>query len=292
MTTYIPSDNPQYGQTQEKFVTMHTQDYLEYGPPPSNYSVVRAKSHSNATLQYKDLLIHSLDKKYDRHAKGMSNKNPLSPGELAEGPTLAPEMLFGRKDYIGFAHPPLDYAPGMFDWTHHDSWSEALTAAAIFDGDLTMNKDGKKCNPCLNATHYFHDKFKVERKKVYEALSSRTLYHPDDRDSAVFMDEAKCSFTAAMWYRSLIIVCPKVNADGVGWDRIWNTHNRPPVYARWSTGHWQGRNKPLLLGCIPKQPFKGDGSLQNYVSKECHWFNLTPKLGTAFQKQWGRMFNK
>ena len=50
-------------------------------------------------------------------------------------------------------------------------------------------------------------------------------------------------------------------------DRCWDTENRPPIIARWSTGP-QALYPPLILGCFPG-PDPRDRKL-------VYWFSLKP----------------
>jgi hypothetical protein len=87
--------------------------------------------------------------------------------------------------------------------------------------------------------------------KETQVSDNYKLYHPADRNSLVFPDEANIAIVARAYKHSLILFCPFMNADRTGYNHFYNTQNRPLIYARWSTGR-QALFPPVVLGCLPK----------------------------------------
>jgi len=126
--------------------------------------------------------------------------------------------------------------------------------------------------------------------EIFKREQTHTLYHPSDRETAIFEDEASASLVARWGVSnrpfSLIIVCPLVSANGIGWERIYDTHNRPPIYARWSTGE-QAVYDPLVLMCLPKLETKTG---RESYHKRADWFCMELAQNSELEKTWTRMW--
>ena len=99
-----------------------------------------------------------------------------------------------------------------------------------------------------------------------------TLYHPADRHTMLFKEEADVAMTLHNIRAdvSLIVVCPFIRGDGVGFHRIHDSVDRPPIYARWSTGP-QAVHRPLIVGCLPAAP-----AVNMKGTRDVLWYQLQP----------------
>jgi hypothetical protein len=214
-------------------------------------------------------------------ANGVSKHHPCSPVGLKTPPAtqFPAEFALDRKNCHSFFHPPFQYVPGQIMWQHHESWEEALLAAY-------NHKHPEKPLETLNIHGLRRDV--LTNSNEWKDTRTRILYHPADRDTAIFKDETKASILVYLHYHSLIIVCLLVNADGVGWGRIWDKEHRPPIYARWSTGK-QAIYEPLVLMCLPQEETpKGKDSYY----KPAHWFNMKPRSGPAFDRTYTDLWRR
>ncbi|KAI4692872.1 uncharacterized protein J4E88_001242 [Alternaria novae-zelandiae] len=253
----------------------HARHICDHGPVPRNYYVERKALGDRIDVFYAD---HSIDdtivaRGHKTNPKGSYN-HPLSPAGLKENPNanIFKEFTDTRPSVPGFFQPPCSYVPGDFKWKHHENWHAALADAATAKG-VSVSE---------TTVADLHDQ--ILKNAKYNLQESHTLYHPADRDTAIFKDEPAASLVASQLGSefSLIIVCPYVRADGVDWNRFWDTRNRPPIITRWSTGE-QGVHEPLILGCLPKEHIAGT---REWYHKDAYWFALEPKPNTAFSNAW------
>ncbi|KAI4661756.1 uncharacterized protein J4E78_004546 [Alternaria triticimaculans] len=205
------------------------------------------------------------------HATSLDNgASPLHPcsddGQATDPkPFIADEMLQTDTKTIGLFRPPLDYIPGSTGWNwHEDGWQSAFSAALSQKGiEMTA------------------DQIEIAYNNIADPQSS-LLYDPVDRNTAVFQDEPAASLMARYGIEdrkfSLIIICPYVRADGVDWERIYDTMNRPPIYSRWSTGA-QAVHEPIVLMCLPRLETKTGRESYN---KTVDWFSVNPRPNTTF----------
>ncbi|KAL1794663.1 hypothetical protein ACET3X_006479 [Alternaria dauci] len=175
---------------------------------------------------------------------------------------------------VGLFRPPFEYAPGQTGWKwHKDGWCSAFSGALL-------QKGIKKTADEVRTTYE-----KLLNDSNNKAKISSLLYDPADRDTAVFKDEAAASFMATYGDDdnpySLIIICPYVRADGIDWERIYDTHNRPPIYSRWSTGE-QALYEPIVLMCLPQLETKLGRESYN---KSVDWFTMDPLVGSKFSQE-------
>jgi hypothetical protein len=246
MSTYTPSDDhrqPISWREGGTHVTVHEDQYHQYGPPPPNYNAVRKKTNftdrTNVhTIQYQDLSSANARTSYD---------HPFSPAALAANgvPIVHDEPTLDRPDYPGVFQVPFTYKTDpRLRWGRASSWQDAL--ATTF-ATLKVTRNGKLVTE--SDIKAFHKSITPDKAKSREYS---VLYHPADRKSMVFKDEPVLSMTAAHFGFSLILICPFTSHNGHGYNRLYNTRERPPIYARWSTGS-QGLLPPLVLGCLTKQ---------------------------------------
>ncbi|KAI4639083.1 hypothetical protein J4E93_009573 [Alternaria ventricosa] len=97
--------------------------------------------------------------------------------------------------------------------------------------------------------------------------TNSALFYPADRGSIVFPEEPAVAIVARKYGCSLIVICPFMRADKMGYNHFYNIKNRPPMYARWSTGQ-QAQAMPLVLGCLPMHKFNTSPSY------EAMWFYI------------------
>ncbi|UPX18401.1 uncharacterized protein EKO05_0008703 [Ascochyta rabiei] len=207
--------------------------------------------------------------------------HPLSPTGLKSNPNVFPEFTDTRPDYPGYFHPPMEYTPGQMSWQYHDTWQAALATAMLAKG---VKFKGEEVPISVRDIQIFSEK--VVEKDVYKAETSHILHHPADRDTAIFKDEPSAS-TIARWAAatpfSLVIVCPVIQADGVGWNRIWDTHNRPPIRSRWSV-----KSTHEAHDVFQKRAFANN---RNWLNKDVHWFTMDPIPKTKFYDFWNASMN-
>ncbi len=278
MAPYIPTDNTQSTKYAAAALKGQVRDYRAFGPPPSNYYT--ARSSKGEYMIYSD---HRLSSAITTILKGAKKNHPCSDAAKNDypRPTFSPELTFERQTSLGFFDPPLNYMPPQIRWKYHsDGWEGALAAE--------LTKKGIPVDAAKMRNAYDHLASGAENKKE----QSHILYHPADRGTAIFQGETAASLVArcgaAQRPFSLIIICPLVRADGIGWDRIYDTTNRPPIYPRWSTGD-QGLYEPLVLMCIPvSESFKGRESLKKVVD----WYSMDPTPKAPFETFWIRVWSK
>jgi hypothetical protein len=285
---YNPTLNPQdVGSTfsNNAPATEHTKDYCAYGPPPRNYFVrrgYRINKQVNNVL-YAD---HTIDKTAMTISTGGSFNHPFSPAgfKAQPRPNILPEFADTRPRYPGFLQPPVRYLPGQMMWKLQDTWQAAAAAALRAKGVKDPRNGELVTEATIGACHAW-----LKTKPTYTTEESNTLYHPADRGTAVFKDEVDLSMIIRQIGPSFstVIVCPWIQADGIGWNRIYDTVNRPPVYTRYSTGE-QGLDAPLLFGCLPKESI-GPHS-REWHFKEVFWFTIEPRPGTPFDIYWSSAF--
>jgi hypothetical protein len=241
-----------------KALDAHETELKTYGPPPPNYFIERQESrggqHRNHYMRYTELSVSS---------SASTNIYPLSPTGLKSNPTpiIHDEFDLDRATSPGVFDVPITYKAGtQIRWSHSSTWQGALTLAlASYGFKCKSDKTKLVTEADVRAT------FKCITSKEAAEPKNSTLYYPADRKSMVFQDEPNVAMVARKYGCSLIIFCPFVGADKVGYNRIYNTKNRPPIYARWSTGQ-QAQVAPLVLGCLPKQ------KLKDAKSYEVMWF--------------------
>jgi hypothetical protein len=260
--TYIPTDHVQEKgwSTWGDAIDQHEKDYQSYGPPPRGYIVIRAFSQrAGVKGQYPSY-------KPSSNAPRSWPHHPFSDhARQSRAPVITQEFRDDREVCAGFFQPPFEYVPDQWSWNYTRTWNGAIAGALT----AVNAKDEQARNWSHVNIHHTH-KSLIEDRTKFGTPEDYVLWHPGDRNTAVFMDEPACSIVARHLGYSLIIVCPQVRADGIGWNRIYNTHNRPPIYTRWSTGI-QANNPPLVLGCIPRQTYVGKSR------QETMWFFMKPK---------------
>jgi hypothetical protein len=285
---YNPSTNPQDKGNVDvgnKTAAEHAKEYCAYGPPPRNYFVRRGykSAKSNISLFYAD---HTIDNTTIGVSTGGSCDHPFSPAgfKAQPHPKILPEFTDTRPRYPGFLQPPVRYLPGQMMWKLQDTWQAAAAAALRAKGVKDPRNGELVTEATIGACHAW-----LKTKPSYTKEESNTLYHPADRGTAVFKDEVDLSMIVRQFGPSFstVIVCPWIQADGSGWNRIYDTVNRPPVYTRYSTGD-QGLYAPLLFGCLPKECI-GPPSREWY-HKEVFWFTIEPRPATPFDIYWSSAF--
>jgi hypothetical protein len=275
MVAYIPTDNTQSTAGAKAALATQVKEYLSHGPPPPNYYTARGSG--GKYMIYAD---HNVNNSTNLSSGG-TKLHPCSDAGIKgnPSPTFSPELTFSRRTSLGFFDPPMQYAAPQVIWRHYpDGWESAL-AAAMTEKGMTTTADQIKAKYKELVEH-------PENKKE----QTHVLYHPADRDTAVFKGESGASLVARLYAPgrafSLIVVCPLVRADGIGWERIYDTINRPPIYARWSTGE-QANREPLVLMCFPKpESFKGRESYY----KDVEWFTMKPRPNSSFETLWRNMW--
>lgn len=268
MTSYIPTENPQKlgERTVGPNLVHHVLAYREAGPPPRNYLVegVCMNPGKIVTTRYRQRYTNQSVPKSD-----LSWYHPLSADGLKENPDpiIEDEFLDDRENIPGFFQPRFVYKPGQWQWYHYATWQGAL-AHALRCHNVTQN-DKSVQEEYIKS---FHEAL-VKKNGPHTTTQYYTLYHPADRNTMIFEVEPACAFTLPAFAKfSLSIVCPLVSQDRVtiAPNRIYDTHNPPPVRARWSTGPQAGF-KPIVLGCIPTATMP---STRNDM--EVLWFALEP----------------
>lgn len=199
---------------------------------------------------------------------GTSIHHPYSYARRVDSPqpVCQPEMAHTNTATIGLFRPPLEYIPGETGWKHHERGWESALSAALSQHNVTMTADQIRTEL---------ENLLKDPKKNNDRSS--LLYDPADRNTAVFQGEPDASFMAAHAVKdhpfSLVIICPWVRADGIDWERIYDTHNRPPIYSRWSTGD-QAVYEPIVLMCLPQLETKAG---RESYKKAVDWFSVLPK---------------
>lgn len=274
---YVATDTPQAGgwNNAGEALDRHADDMMTYGPPPRCYDVIRR--------------ITTRDGQYGHwptyQAPGAAKSLPYHPfstiGRKKANPHIVSEFRDDRSRVVGFFQPPFEYIPDQWIWNYHSSWSGAIAGA--------LTKMNVKKDPTIGQNW---DSASIQ--SLYQSLTNdgskpgkpedSVLWHPSDRTTMVFEDEPACSIVARHLGYSVIVICPQVNADATGWNRIYNISNRPPVYARWSTGV-QAHDPPLVLGCIPRQTYP------NNIHQKVMWFFMTTKQPSIKNSMRGTMGN-
>jgi hypothetical protein len=244
MPPYKPSDHPQdHGWNNGgKAVDAHEAEYRKYGPPPPNYMVQRKKT---AMGKVQNVVVIEYT---ERASNKRSYDHPLSPRANASGesPIIDEEHTLDREEVRGLFYVPITYKAGPLIWREAINWQTALAAALNNRG--IRNKETNQ--PITSAdVQAAYEKLPVATTSAHQ---NSVLYHPADRKSMVFKHESAVATVARQYNLSTIVFCPFVDHEGTRYKHIYNTENRPPIYARWSTGR-QGLFPPLLLGCIPEQ---------------------------------------
>jgi hypothetical protein len=283
MPVYIPTDNPNSKETMNLTVCIerHVKEYRDFGPPPRNYYAARGRGRTkHGTELYMMYADHSVSNAATNIPSGATKLHPCSDAgqKVNPPPTYSTEFTFERASSPGFFHPPMEYAPPHVKWKYHPGgWSSALSEQLQKKG---INKTAGAIKTWIESR---------PQDSLYYNEQTRVPYHPADRASAVFKGEAEASFAAryvAERKFSLMIVCPLVRADGIGWGRIHDTINRPPIYAKWGTGD-QAEYEPLVLMCIPKpETNKGRESYH----KDVDWFSMEPAPKSSFETMWNNMW--
>ncbi|KAI2486325.1 hypothetical protein Ptr902_00458 [Pyrenophora tritici-repentis] len=222
-------------------------------------------------------MFYNADESVTTNQGSMSDLHPCSHTRMNANPDqkFNPEPSFPCVRATGFFHPPWTYEAGQVRWNYHkNGWAPALAEALVSKGIKTTAAKLEQIYEGLKDS------------SIYKHESSYVLHQPADRDTAIFQNEWAASMVARWGLErpfSMIIVCPLVRADGIGWGRIYDTHNRPPVYTRWSTGE-QGTCEPLILGCLPRhETTKGR---ESYL-KIADWYSLeTTSQNPTFRRMW------
>jgi hypothetical protein len=276
MVVYIATDNPQSTLGAAKSREKQIEEYLAYGPPPRNYYSSRiAPGKWNA---YAD---HSVSTKAVDILGGASKLHPCSDAAMnaSPRPKMLEEFTFERPQSTGYFDPPLQYVPGQVRWKYQPGGWEYALAEEFTKKGVPATADQIKSS---------HNSLTTKPKNRKE--QSYVLYHPADRGTAIFKGESAASLVARWGLPargfSLVIVCPLVRADGIGWERIYDTKNRPPVYARWSTGE-QAVCEPVTLMCIPK--LETPKGRESYY-KDVYWFSMDPLPKSNFETLWVGMW--
>ncbi|PVI00271.1 hypothetical protein DM02DRAFT_655598 [Periconia macrospinosa] len=271
MAPWTPSEDTELHGMKSDRTEAHVREFQYFGPPPPNFHIKRDKRKLNQqlvrALKYTDQSVANAPYSWD---------HPLSDTSLAfePNPNIAPEPEYPRAKRVGYFDPPFVYRAHDWIWNHFDHWQGAL-ADALGQYDITVKKEPITATK-IARTHKRHILEDIDTFKGYKKIHE--LYHPADRDRYIFDGEAECAYILRTMAKrdgvcfSLVIVSPLVMRDGRFWNKIWDTSNRPPVIARWSTG-LQGLHRPLILGCLPK--FNPMGKQD---SREVMWFSLRPNI--------------
>ncbi|KAI4604614.1 hypothetical protein J4E80_011013 [Alternaria sp. BMP 0032] len=273
MAPYVPSDHPQQVGMRNGGVTRqaHEEAFRKYGPPPPNYNVVRSEFRLTARGQ-KHFGLRYLEASHDYPGSKVrgSLDAPLSPQGLTanSNPIIGDEPDLNRENWFGVIQAPITYKAGTkATWRYFNTWQGALSAALASHGfKCKSDNESIVTEKDVNATFS-----KVSAQQVAVPADS-VLYHPADRKSLIFKNESDVAITSRAYNASLIVICPFVDADAIGFNRIYDIKNRPPVYARWSTGQ-QAHRPPVVLGCIPRQNLTQPSSNRPY---DVMWFFIDP----------------
>ncbi|RYN68207.1 hypothetical protein AA0117_g11301 [Alternaria alternata] len=268
MAPYVPKEYPQErgwklgGDASDA----HETELCKNGPAPPNYLVERRlKKDGKYNIRYTELSGSPQTSKRAPH--------PFSAESLQKNPTpkIAKEFDLNRPDYRGVFHVPITYKAGPeIKWQFSGSPARALAAALAARGVKCKHGDLTKVvtEADVKAT------FASVSAKEMQVSDNHKLYHPADRNSLVFPDEVNIAIAARAYKHSLVLFCPFMNADRTGYNHFYNTENRPPIYARGSTGR-QASFPPVVLGCLPK--FK----LPKNPTFEVMWFSIDVDKGVA-----------
>jgi hypothetical protein len=270
-TSYVPTDSRLTAvdgknvDIKSKAVIDYMDSILAYGPLPPNYNVELNRKRSVNKVK-------SVASQYmNTTTSNKSWDHPCSPEGLRTRQPFHNEFRDTRADIVAVYHPPMPvYKAGKLIWHAHDTWEEAIAASLSASGCLAGNKpltdvDVKRWNKRFNEQMATNARYILQNQ----------LYHPADRNTAVFTNEPECARVAKDFSRDLVLLCPETPANGMGWNRIYDQANRPPIRWRWSVGDLAQR-KLTILACIPKY---GKGS-----SKEVHWFTVSP--ASDFKVTW------
>jgi hypothetical protein len=220
MAVYVPTKNPQSTEYGDASLIAQVRDYQAFGPPPRNYYTART-SHGQGMIYADYSASSAVTGIVDRATK----VHPCSEAGMnaSPSPTYTEEFTFERASSPGFFDPPLQYLPPQFKWDYHPvGWESALAAELTKKGIDITAAQVKTC----------YDSLVSDPNNVTKNERSHVIYHPADRGTAVFKGEPAASMVARWGIPdrgfSLIIMCPLVRTDGIDWDRIYDTHNRPP----------------------------------------------------------------
>lgn len=265
---YSATDDPQPGHKAGLTVRMHEETFQQYGPPPPNYTVEKVyrwefpetvKAKQVCKLRY-----------MEASSTAWSFDHPLS--SMAKSSVFQNEKLLVKQRAHGVFDVPFTYKTGELSWHYSSSAFGALARA--------MDRVGMKNRTGDTITEAnLQDLYGTISQQVKDDRQNSVLYHPTNRDTIVWPDEPALSIVASRLDRSLIILCPLVAANGTGAMRMYDRTNRPPIYARWSTGR-QSLKPPLILGCLPKMPTEEEPRIK------CMWFSVWPNKARA--PTWGR----
>lgn len=260
---YSASDDPQTVSLLGSGIQLHEGSFQAYGPPPPNYIVERywhqQKKKGKGNLG-NDKTLRMRYKETSSPNAVFSYDHPLS--SAVRNPVIHDEALLIRKKVMGLFDAPIRYKAGEMTW-HYSSAFGALANALTAAG-----KKNKSGNPVTEAD--IQANFNTISQGEKNDRRNSVLYHPTDRDSMVWPDESAVSMVARGYGCSVIILSPFVSHNGVGVNRMYNCTNRPPIYARWSTGN-QGLDVPIVLGCLPRQVTTTEPNLR------AMWFSVKPK---------------
>ncbi|RYN22506.1 hypothetical protein AA0112_g9783 [Alternaria arborescens] len=230
MAPYVPKEYPQErGWKQgDDALDAHETELCKNGPAPPNHLVeCRRTVDGKYTIGYTELSTSSQTSERAPHsfsAEGL---------QKTRTPKIAREFDLSRLDYHGVFHIPITYKAGpKIKWQFSGSSARALAWALAGRGVKCKYGDLTKVftEADIKAT------FASISAKETQVSDNYKLYHPADRNSLVFPDEANIAIVARAYKHSLIPFCPFMNADRTGYNHFYNTQNRPPIYARWSTG--------------------------------------------------------
>lgn len=215
------------------WVQQHVNNILNYGPLPRNWEVElgRNKALGKDPTSGKEKVLTTI--RYLETTK-MSRHHPNSPQGRRERPVILDEFRDEREEKTGLYHPPLPaFKVGDLDFHGHNSWQKAMAAALAEDG-TTIGKDNDR--PSADHMKVLDTRFTTMALKDARHDVHHEVYHQADYDRVVFNGEPQASRVASKLDRSLAILAPVTMADGRGYDRFWQQHDRPPMQWRWSTG--------------------------------------------------------
>jgi hypothetical protein len=244
----------------------HEECFRTYGPPPPNY-IVERHYHSqkdpvtkklNAVMRMRYTETSSADAR-------PSYDHPLS--SAVQDPVIHNESLLVRKKAFGVFDAPITYKAGTeMTWRHSSSMGALANAMATL-GLKKKSGTGPTTEADVRAAY---ENIPQQEK---DTRQNHVLYHPTDRDSMVWPDEPALAMVARFFGYSLIILSPFVSHNGLGYNRIYDLKDRPPIYARFSIGQ-TGQRTPVVLGCLPEQVVNTDKSFR------AMWFSIEPKNTT------------
>ncbi|CAN9242408.1 unnamed protein product [Alternaria sp. RS040] len=199
MAPYVPKEYPQERGWKQAgdALDAHETELCKNGPAHPNYLVQRRRTvEDKYRIGYTGLFTSSQTP--ERALR------PFSAKGLQKTPTpkMAKEFDLNRPDYRGVFHVPITYKAGpeiegQFSWSPARALASALAGRGVKCGygDLTQvvtEADVKATFASISA-------------KETQVSDKYTLYHPADRNSLVFLDEANIAVVARAYKHSLIL---------------------------------------------------------------------------------------